>query len=121
MSHYRQNIAEILSELKTFLQGIFSVEAGPRLARRLKTIIGILTGSLGILFEALYSGLDLVAAVITYFSVKVSDHPADDDHHYGQSYRSPFSGSRFIFTKNRDIIDRFKIMDIKFPGLGDQK
>lgn len=48
-----------------------------------KTIIGILTGSLGILSEALHSGLDLVAAVITFFSVKVSDHPADEDHHYG--------------------------------------
>ena len=42
-----------------------------------KLIIGLLTGSLGILSEALHSGLDLVAAVITYFSVRVSDVPAD--------------------------------------------
>ena len=42
-----------------------------------KLIIGILTGSLGILSEALHSGLDMVAAVITYFSVSVSDKPAD--------------------------------------------
>ena len=48
-----------------------------------KLIIGILTGSLGILSEALHSGLDLVAAVITYFSVRISDKPADDDHHFG--------------------------------------
>ena len=48
-----------------------------------KLFIGILTGSLGILSEALHSGLDLVAAVITYFSVRISDKPADDDHHYG--------------------------------------
>ncbi len=48
-----------------------------------KLIIGMLTGSLGILSEALHSGLDLVAAVITYFSVRISDKPADDDHHYG--------------------------------------
>jgi cation diffusion facilitator family transporter len=48
-----------------------------------KTVIGILTGSLGILSEALHSGLDLVAAVITYFSVRVSDRPADKEHHYG--------------------------------------
>lgn len=48
-----------------------------------KLIIGMLTGSLGILSEALHSGLDLVAAVITYFSVRISDKPADDEHHYG--------------------------------------
>jgi len=48
-----------------------------------KLIIGILTGSLGILSEALHSGLDLVAAVITYFSVRISDKPADKDHNYG--------------------------------------
>jgi len=48
-----------------------------------KTVIGILTGSLGILAEALHSGLDLIAAIITYFSVRISDKPADSDHHYG--------------------------------------
>ena len=48
-----------------------------------KTIVGILTGSLGLLSEALHSGLDLVAAIITLFSVSVSDKPADEHHHYG--------------------------------------
>src|ERR1035437_8546574 len=48
-----------------------------------KLIIGLLTGSLGILSEALHSALDLVAAVITYFSVRVSDRPADREHNYG--------------------------------------
>jgi cation diffusion facilitator family transporter len=48
-----------------------------------KLFIGLLTGSLGILSEALHSGLDLVAAVITYFSVSVSDKPADREHNYG--------------------------------------
>jgi cation diffusion facilitator family transporter len=48
-----------------------------------KFIIGILTGSLGILSEALHSGLDLVAAIITFFSVKVSDNPPDEEHHFG--------------------------------------
>jgi cation diffusion facilitator family transporter len=48
-----------------------------------KLIIGVLTGSLGILSEALHSGLDLVAAVITYFSVRISDKPADRNHNYG--------------------------------------
>src|SRR5512139_1710182 len=48
-----------------------------------KFIVGMLTGSLGILSEALHSGLDLIAAVITWFSVRISDKPADNEHHYG--------------------------------------
>ena len=48
-----------------------------------KLIIGFLTGSLGILSEALHSGLDLVAAAITFFAVKAADKPADKEHHFG--------------------------------------
>jgi cation diffusion facilitator family transporter len=48
-----------------------------------KLIVGLLTRSLGILSEALHSGLDLIAALMTYFAVKYSDRPADADHHYG--------------------------------------
>ena len=48
-----------------------------------KLVIGILTGSLGILSEALHSALDLVAAVITYFAVKFSDTPPDEEHNFG--------------------------------------
>jgi len=49
----------------------------------LKIGVGISTGSLGILSEAAHSGLDLVAAAITYISVRVSDRPADAIHQYG--------------------------------------
>ena len=48
-----------------------------------KIVVGVATNSLGILSEALHSGLDLVAAVITLFAVRVSDKPADKDHNYG--------------------------------------
>ena len=48
-----------------------------------KLAVGISTGSLGILSEAAHSALDFVAAVITYFAVRVSDRPADADHTYG--------------------------------------
>lgn len=48
-----------------------------------KLIVGLVTGSLGILSEALHSALDLVAAVITWFAVRFSDRPADENHHYG--------------------------------------
>jgi cation diffusion facilitator family transporter len=49
----------------------------------LKVFLTVATGSLGVLSEALHSGLDLVAAIITYLSVRVSDRPADADHTYG--------------------------------------
>jgi cation diffusion facilitator family transporter len=48
-----------------------------------KLTIGLLTNSLGILSEAAHSGLDLLAAVITFFAVVFADRPADDDHRYG--------------------------------------
>ncbi|HXZ30306.1 MAG TPA: cation diffusion facilitator family transporter, partial [Dehalococcoidia bacterium] len=48
-----------------------------------KLTIGLLTQSLGILSEAAHSGLDLVAAGMTYYSVRVSSHPPDEAHHYG--------------------------------------
>lgn len=48
-----------------------------------KLIVGILTNSIGILSEAAHSGLDLVAAAMTYFAVRISDKPADETHHYG--------------------------------------
>ncbi len=49
----------------------------------IKLIVGIITGSLGILSEALHSLLDLVAAGVTFFAVHSSDKPADKDHQYG--------------------------------------
>jgi cation diffusion facilitator family transporter len=48
-----------------------------------KLIVGLTTGSLGILSEAAHSGLDLVAAALTYFAVKIADKPADREHTYG--------------------------------------
>lgn len=48
-----------------------------------KLVVGVLTGSLGILAEAAHSGLDLVAAVITYGAVRVSDKPPDKGHPFG--------------------------------------
>jgi len=56
-----------------------------------KLIIGIFTGSLGILSEALHSALDLLASLITYFSVSVSDKPADKQHNFGHGKVENFS------------------------------
>ncbi|MGC2751068.1 MAG: cation diffusion facilitator family transporter, partial [Candidatus Acidiferrum sp.] len=57
----------------------------------LKTFLVLSTGSLGVLSEALHSGLDLIAAVITFLSVRVSDEPADERHPYGHGKFENFS------------------------------
>jgi cation diffusion facilitator family transporter len=48
-----------------------------------KFIVGILIGSLALVSEALHSSVDVVATVITWLVVRVSDLPADEEHHYG--------------------------------------
>src|SRR5882724_8513048 len=48
-----------------------------------KFVVGILIGSLALVSEALHSSVDVVATVITWMVVRVSDQPADDEHHYG--------------------------------------
>jgi cation diffusion facilitator family transporter len=62
----------------------------------LKIAVGLTTGSLGILSEAAHSVLDLVAALVTFFSVRVSDKPADAEHQYGHGKIENFSA--FIET-----------------------
>jgi cation diffusion facilitator family transporter len=50
-----------------------------------KLIAGLLTGSLGILSEAVHSFIDFCATVITFFAVRVGDQPPDERHHYGHA------------------------------------
>jgi cation diffusion facilitator family transporter len=57
----------------------------------LKAFLVLRTGSLGVLSEALHSGLDLIAAIITFLSVRVSDQPADERHPYGHGKVENFS------------------------------
>jgi cation diffusion facilitator family transporter len=49
----------------------------------MKAVVGLMTGSLGLLAEAAHSGLDLVAAIMTYLAVRISGKPPDTDHLYG--------------------------------------
>jgi cation diffusion facilitator family transporter len=56
-----------------------------------KIVVGIFTGSLGILSEAAHSLLDMCAAVVTFFAVKFSDKPADSEHTYGHGKIERFS------------------------------
>lgn len=62
----------------------------------LKIFLTLATHSLGVLSEALHSSLDLIAAVVTYLSVRVSDQPADERHPYGHGKFESFSA--FIET-----------------------
>jgi cation diffusion facilitator family transporter len=48
-----------------------------------KAIVGVLTGSLAILSEAAHSLIDFGATLMTYFAVRISGKPADEEHHYG--------------------------------------
>ena len=57
----------------------------------LKAFLVVRTGSLGVLSEALHSGLDLLAAIITFLSVRMSDQPADERHPYGHGKFENFS------------------------------
>ena len=63
----------------------------------LKVFLALATGSLGVLSEALHSGLDLIAAILTWLSVRVSDRPADSGHTYGHGKFESFSA----FVRNR--------------------
>src|SRR5579863_2610577 len=49
----------------------------------LKLAAGLFSGSLGVISDAAHSALDLAGAALTFFSVQVSDRPADEDHTYG--------------------------------------
>jgi cation diffusion facilitator family transporter len=58
----------------------------------LKLVAGVLSGSVAIISEAIHSSMDLVAAIIAFFSVRVSDKPADRDHPYGHGKIESVSG-----------------------------
>src|SRR5436853_2988788 len=48
-----------------------------------KFVVGVAIGSLALISEALHSSVDLAATVVTWLVVRVSDQPADEEHHYG--------------------------------------
>lgn len=59
-----------------------SIAAAAALAT-IKLGAGLVSGSLGLISEALHSGTDLVAATLTFFAIGVSGRPADEGHQYG--------------------------------------
>ena len=57
-----------------------------------KFIIGIITGSISIISEAVHSFTDLLAAVLAFYSIKLSSEPADSEHQYGHGKFEDLSG-----------------------------
>ncbi|HOU96893.1 MAG TPA: cation diffusion facilitator family transporter [Bacteroidales bacterium] len=58
----------------------------------MKLIAGLLSGSVSIISEAIHSSMDLIAAIIAFFSVRVSDNPPDSRHPYGHGKVENISG-----------------------------
>jgi cation diffusion facilitator family transporter len=58
----------------------------------LKIVAGIMSGSVSIVSEAIHSGMDLLASVIAFLSVRISNNPADTEHPYGHGKAENVSG-----------------------------
>jgi cation diffusion facilitator family transporter len=58
----------------------------------MKLIVGLISGSVSIISEAIHSSMDLMAAIIAFFSVRVSDNPPDSRHPYGHGKVENISG-----------------------------
>ena len=58
----------------------------------MKLTIGLISGSVSIISEAIHSSMDLIAAVIAFFAVKISDNPPDLRHPYGHGKVENISG-----------------------------
>src|SRR3981081_3872864 len=74
MSHPDHNVKSRVAAISIF------ASAGMAAA---KFVVGVAIGSLALISEALHSSVDGVTAVITWIVVRVSDRPADKEHHYG--------------------------------------
>lgn len=59
----------------------------------LKVVVGLFTGSVSIISEAIHSGVDLLAALIAWFAVRTSGRPADEDHPFGHGKYENISGA----------------------------
>lgn len=58
----------------------------------MKVVVGLISGSVSIISEAIHSSMDLVAAIIAFMAVKVSDNPPDSRHPYGHGKVENISG-----------------------------
>lgn len=92
----------------------------------MKLVVGALSGSISIIAEAAHSGLDLLAALIAWASVRAADRPPDEKHPYGHGKLENISGtveaSLILFTAAWIAWEGVKRMlspaELKEPGLG---
>ena len=92
----------------------------------IKIIAGIFSGSVSIIAEAIHSMMDLLASVIAFFSVKISDNPPDREHPYGHGKFENLSGTIeaiLIFIAAGWIIYEavtkiINLKDVHSPGIG---
>ena len=91
-----------------------------------KLVVGVMMMSVGVISEALHSGIDLVAALVARFSVKRSAEPADSDHRFGHGKYENLSGmiegalifvaaAVIIFEASRRLINP---LEVEFLGAG---
>src|SRR6202022_159270 len=74
MGHPDHTVKSRVAAISVFARGAMAAA---------KFVVGVIIGSLALISEALHSSVDVVATVITWLVVRVSDRPADDEHHYG--------------------------------------
>lgn len=58
-----------------------------------KLVVGVLINSVSVISEAIHSGLDLLAAIIAFYSVRTSSQPPDETHRYGHGKIENVSGT----------------------------
>jgi len=92
----------------------------------MKLVVGVITGSVSIISEAIHSTVDLLASIIAYFAVRIADVPPDDEHPYGHDKVENISGvieailvfaasGMIIFKSVQKLIDGTAVSSI---GLG---
>lgn len=120
-------MAESISTLKTGVARL-SVISNTFLII-LKLVTGLVSGSVSIISEAIHSSMDLLAAIIAYFSVKVSDNPPDSRHPYGHGKVENISGvleailifiaaGWIIFEAVKRLLEGSPDLEILWAGFG---
>jgi cation diffusion facilitator family transporter len=117
MTSVEQNVSTFSAEKRRV--ALYSMLAAAAMTI-LKLVAGLLSHSLGVLSDAAHSGLDLVGAGLTFFSVQMSDKPADEDHTYGHGkYENISSFCEVILMAGSSVWIIYEaIRRIVHPGKG---
>ena len=89
----------------------------------LKLVAGAITGSIAIITEAIHSGIDLLASIVAFFSVRAADEPPDREHPYGheklENLAAAIEGMLIlvgagiiIFEATRRLVSGAEILDL---------